>query len=40
VILIAHGLYWLDPAVALIIAAVVACHAARLVIRIRAALRQ
>ena len=33
------GLYWLDPAVALIIAVVVAWHAVRLLHRIRAALR-
>lgn len=33
------GLYWLDPAVALVIAVVVAWHAVRLLHRIRAALR-
>jgi len=38
VIYAAHGLYWLDPAVALVIAAVVGYHAARLLLRIRTAL--
>jgi cation diffusion facilitator family transporter len=39
VIFATGGLYWLDPAVALVIAVVVAWHAARLLHRIRAALR-
>jgi Co/Zn/Cd efflux system component len=39
VILAVHGLYWLDPAVALAIAAVIAYHAARLIGEVRAALR-
>jgi cobalt-zinc-cadmium efflux system protein len=34
-----HAPYWLDPAVALVIAAVVGYHAARLLSRIRTALR-
>lgn len=38
VILALHGWYWLDPAVALAIAAVVAAHAGSLVVRTRAAL--
>jgi cobalt-zinc-cadmium efflux system protein len=38
VIYAAHGLYWLDPAVALVIAAVVGYHAVRLLLRIRTAL--
>lgn len=40
VIYAAHGLYWLDPAVALVIAAVVGYHATRLLSRIRTALRR
>lgn len=39
VIFATGGLYWLDPAVALVVAVVVAWHAARLLQRIRAALR-
>jgi cobalt-zinc-cadmium efflux system protein len=39
VILATGGLYWLDPAVALVVAVVVAWHAVRLLHRIRAALR-
>lgn len=39
VIFAADGLYWLDPAVALVIAVVVAWHAVRLLHRIGAALR-
>lgn len=38
VIYASHGLYWLDPAVALTIAVVVGYHAARLLSRIRMAL--
>jgi cobalt-zinc-cadmium efflux system protein len=38
VIYTSHGLYWLDPAVALTIAAVVAYHATRLLLQIRTAL--
>jgi len=40
VIYAAHGLYWLDPAVALAIAAVVGYHAARLLTEVREALRR
>ncbi len=40
VILVACGLYWFDPAVALVIAAVVSYHAARLLVRVRTALRR
>ena len=36
---IADGLYWLDPAVALVSAVVVAYHATRLLTRIRTSLR-
>jgi cobalt-zinc-cadmium efflux system protein len=32
---VAHGIYWLDPAVALVIAAVISWHAARLLTRVR-----
>src|SRR5205807_6005230 len=39
VILVAHGLYWLDSLVALVIAAVVAYHALRLMRRAGRALR-
>jgi cobalt-zinc-cadmium efflux system protein len=39
VILLAGGLYWLDPAVALVISIVVAWHAARLLLHIRRALQ-
>lgn len=39
VIFATGGLYWLDPAVALVIAVVVGWHAARLLRRVRAALR-
>jgi cobalt-zinc-cadmium efflux system protein len=39
VILIARGLYWLDPAVALVIAVVVGYHAAQLLGRIRRTFR-
>ena len=38
IILLAHGLYWLDSAVALVIAIVVGYHAARLIVRARAEL--
>lgn len=38
VVYAAHGLYWLDPAVALVVAAAVGTQAARLLARIRAAL--
>jgi cobalt-zinc-cadmium efflux system protein len=38
VIYAAHGIYWLDPAVALVIAAVVAYHAIRLLSLIRTSL--
>jgi divalent metal cation (Fe/Co/Zn/Cd) transporter len=37
--LFTHGLYWLDPAVALIIAVVVGYHALKLVRKVVAALR-
>jgi cobalt-zinc-cadmium efflux system protein len=37
-IYIAHGLYWLDPAIALVVAAVVGYHAVRLLARIRASI--
>jgi cobalt-zinc-cadmium efflux system protein len=40
VILIAHGLYWLDPAVAIVIAAVIAFHAFRLLTDVSVALRR
>jgi cobalt-zinc-cadmium efflux system protein len=39
VILLAGGLYWLDPAVALVISVVVAWHATRLLLHIRQTLR-
>jgi cobalt-zinc-cadmium efflux system protein len=39
IILFTHGLYWLDPAVALIIAVVVGYHALKLVRKVVAALR-
>lgn len=39
IILATRGLYWLDPAVALAISAVVACHAIQLLRRVAAALR-
>jgi divalent metal cation (Fe/Co/Zn/Cd) transporter len=39
VILAAHGLYWLDPSVALAIALVVAYHALKLVAKVLTALR-
>ena len=39
VIFVTGGLFWLDPAVALVIAVVVGWHAARLLRRIRTALR-
>jgi cobalt-zinc-cadmium efflux system protein len=39
IIYISHGIYWLDAAVALVIAAVVAYHAERLLSRILVALR-
>jgi cobalt-zinc-cadmium efflux system protein len=39
IILFTHGLYWLDPAVALIIAVVVGYHALKLVKKVVAALR-
>jgi cobalt-zinc-cadmium efflux system protein len=35
IIWVAHGLYWLDPAVALVIAAVISWQAARLLTRVR-----
>lgn len=35
IIWVAHGIYWLDPAVALVIAAVISWHAARLLTRVR-----
>jgi cobalt-zinc-cadmium efflux system protein len=38
-ILVSGGLYWLDPAVALVVGVVVAWHAVRLLLRIRQALR-
>jgi cobalt-zinc-cadmium efflux system protein len=40
VILIAHGLNWLDPAVAIVIAAVIAFHAFRLLTEVSVALRR
>jgi cobalt-zinc-cadmium efflux system protein len=40
VILVVGGLYWLDPAVALVISAVVACQAIRLLRQVGGALRQ
>jgi len=40
VILLAHGLDWLDPTVALIIAVVIAFHALRLLTDVRVALRR
>ncbi len=40
VILAAHGLFWLDPAIALLIAAVVGWHAARLLAEVLNALRR
>jgi cobalt-zinc-cadmium efflux system protein len=39
VILLTGGLYWLDPAVALVVSVVVAWHAARLLLHVRQALR-
>jgi len=39
VVLVTGGLYWLDPAVALVISVVVAWHAVRLLRRVRRALR-
>ena len=39
VILVVGGLYWLDPAVALVISVVIAYHAIRLLRQVRAALR-
>ena len=38
VILAAHGVYWLDPAVALVISVVIGYHAVRLLIRVRRSL--
>jgi len=35
IIWVAHGVYWLDPAVALVIAVVISWHAAKLVTRVR-----
>lgn len=40
VILVAHGLNWLDPTVAIVIAAVIAFHAFRLLTDVRVALRR
>jgi cobalt-zinc-cadmium efflux system protein len=34
IIILTHGFYWLDPTVALVIAAIVSYHAARLLIRV------
>ena len=40
IILAAHGFYWLDPAVALLISALIGFHAFRLLSDVRVALRQ
>ena len=40
VILLAHGLYWLDPTIAIVIAAAIAFHAFRLLTDVRVALRR
>lgn len=40
IILVAHGLYWLDPAAALLISALIGFHAFRLLSDVRVALRQ
>jgi cobalt-zinc-cadmium efflux system protein len=40
IILVVHGFYWLDPAVALLISALVGFHAFRLLSDVRVALRQ
>lgn len=40
VILFAHGLYWLDPTIAIVIAAAIAFHAFRLLTDVRVALRR